>query len=395
MMRKHTLGAALLFYSAVAAFCQSPPVNDNFANRTVLSGSSISFTGTLAGATLESEEPTTSCEAPVSGGSVWWTWTATKSIPVVIVIRRDYSSFDSQNSWLEVCEGTDLTNLTQIDCNRFDGPAGRYVKFAASAGVAYQFRAFGAWAGPFALLLTAGDAPVIVVPPQNALVSPYGSAVFSVIAAGLPSPTIQWTFNGSPLPGQTTASLAVHNLLTNRAGTYSVIVSNSGGVVESFATVSIVATNPVPRLAALLPSDSTQLPFALSCQGGRWYRIESSADLSHWLFNGDVQTTNADNLFSVPSVNTNSQFVRASLNVPTDVCSAQLKQLRAARYLYAIENKQSWQGDTGFADLRPYLPDAKIPSCPEFGTYALYGYLTNDISCSLQYSRGHSVTNTP
>jgi len=110
MMRKFTLGAALLFYSAVVAFCQSPPLNDNFSNRTVLSGSSLSFTGTLASATLESGEPTTSCDAPVFGGSVWWSWTATESVPVVIAISRDYSSFDSQNSWLEVCGGTDLTN---------------------------------------------------------------------------------------------------------------------------------------------------------------------------------------------------------------------------------------------------------------------------------------------
>ena len=126
MLRDFTFGAGLFFHSAAVAFCQSPPVNDDFVNRTVLSGSSINFAGTLAGATLESGEPTASCGAPISGGSVWWTWTATESVPVVISISRDYSSFDSQNSWLEVCGGTDLTNLTEIDCNRFDGPAGRY-----------------------------------------------------------------------------------------------------------------------------------------------------------------------------------------------------------------------------------------------------------------------------
>jgi len=48
--------AALALASATGAFAQTP-ANDDFANRTVLSGSSISFTGSLAGATLEPNEP--------------------------------------------------------------------------------------------------------------------------------------------------------------------------------------------------------------------------------------------------------------------------------------------------------------------------------------------------
>jgi hypothetical protein len=47
--------AAALVWST-SAFAQTP-ANDDFANRIVLSGSSISFGGSLAGATLESNEP--------------------------------------------------------------------------------------------------------------------------------------------------------------------------------------------------------------------------------------------------------------------------------------------------------------------------------------------------
>src|SRR5689334_5741645 len=71
-------------YIALAVIClfparsigQSPPPNDNFANRTLLAGSSLSVAGTLAGATLESAEINGSVPpgAQTSGGSVWWTW---------------------------------------------------------------------------------------------------------------------------------------------------------------------------------------------------------------------------------------------------------------------------------------------------------------------------------
>src|SRR6266699_2457135 len=58
-----------------------PPSNDNFADRTVLSGTSITFTGRLAGATAERigdwYEPDGYPFTGSSGGpSVWWEWTA-------------------------------------------------------------------------------------------------------------------------------------------------------------------------------------------------------------------------------------------------------------------------------------------------------------------------------
>ena len=137
--------ASIMLASAAGALGQASPPNDSFANRTVITGSSLTFTGTLAGATLETGEPATSCSTSVSGGSVWWTWTASDSTPVTISIVRDYSSYNSFNTWLEVCSGTNLNALTEIDCNRFDGPPGRYVKFAATAGTPYQSVANRSW----------------------------------------------------------------------------------------------------------------------------------------------------------------------------------------------------------------------------------------------------------
>src|SRR5229473_8327621 len=60
------LSLALAWRAAAAA-----PINDNFADRLPISGTSISVTGTVAGATSEPGEP------PLGqGATVWWTWTA-------------------------------------------------------------------------------------------------------------------------------------------------------------------------------------------------------------------------------------------------------------------------------------------------------------------------------
>src|SRR3954453_6196634 len=92
--REFGLCAGLVLLWSGSAFGQTPPVNDNFTNATVLIGSSLTFTCTLAGATLEGAE--TNGPFPggslTSGGSVWWSWTASESTAVIISVLRDTSS---------------------------------------------------------------------------------------------------------------------------------------------------------------------------------------------------------------------------------------------------------------------------------------------------------------
>src|SRR5882672_9493321 len=100
--------AVLALASATGAFAQTP-ANDDFANRTVLSGSSISFGGSLAGATLETGE-TSYYYWMTNGatGSVWWTWTAPVSTTVVIW----FSGPQSAHNYLALFTGSSLGGLT-------------------------------------------------------------------------------------------------------------------------------------------------------------------------------------------------------------------------------------------------------------------------------------------
>ena len=80
-----------------ACLAQTPPPNDNFTNRITLTGNLIDFSGTLAGATLESTNEangdvvfTNQGHAPITQ-SVWWTWAAPESTFVTLEILNSPS----------------------------------------------------------------------------------------------------------------------------------------------------------------------------------------------------------------------------------------------------------------------------------------------------------------
>src|SRR5579859_5771617 len=87
------IGCVCLLASG-AGLAQTPPPNDNFTNRITLTGDLIDFSGTLAGATLESTNEARGgpvltnyyqIYAPVTE-SVWWTWTAQENTFVTLEV---------------------------------------------------------------------------------------------------------------------------------------------------------------------------------------------------------------------------------------------------------------------------------------------------------------------
>jgi hypothetical protein len=126
--------------------------NNHFANRLLLSGTSVQTTGTNVGATRESGEPV---HGGVTGGkSVWWSWTATSS--GLVTISTAGSSFDTT---LGVYRGTAVNSLTRVASNddeNFDSDIyTSKLTFNAIAGTTYQIAVDGynGEAGPIRLSL--------------------------------------------------------------------------------------------------------------------------------------------------------------------------------------------------------------------------------------------------
>src|SRR5439155_161666 len=113
-------------------------VNDNFASRTVISGSSMTVTGTNANATREAGEPTIVGNG--GGHSIWWSWTAPASGTVTISTAG--SNFDTL---LGVFTGSSVSSLSTVAGNDDAPGAGvtSSVTFNAVAGVTYQIAVDG------------------------------------------------------------------------------------------------------------------------------------------------------------------------------------------------------------------------------------------------------------
>jgi hypothetical protein len=115
------------------------PANDNFAGAAVLTGSSLTWTGTNVGASLESGEPRI---AGVTGGaSVWFTWVAPTSGTVTLDTHG--SSFDTT---LGVFTGSAVNSLTSVASNDDDWANNTLtsaLQFNAVAGATYYFAVDG------------------------------------------------------------------------------------------------------------------------------------------------------------------------------------------------------------------------------------------------------------
>ncbi len=128
----------------------------------------------------------------------------------------------------------------------------------------------------------------LVLPPQITL-QPVGTTVWqgsaitlSVAATGEGPLQYQWRFNEADISGQTRSSLALNNLQTADAGSYTVEVSNSAGSMVSDAAVLRVFT--LPQITKVKASNSVAQVF-FTTESGALYRLEYQDELgsSNWL----------------------------------------------------------------------------------------------------------------
>jgi probable HAF family extracellular repeat protein len=97
--------------------------------------------------------------------------------------------------------------------------------------------------GPAFLATTAyTPLPTFTLNPASQVVTTGRSVAFNVQTTGGPTPTYQWTFNGTPILGATDAIFLLSNITTANAGTYACFASNStGSVTSASATLSVVS----------------------------------------------------------------------------------------------------------------------------------------------------------
>jgi Immunoglobulin domain len=166
------------------------------------------------------------------------------------------------------------------------------LKWSASAGTfSGATWTAPAVAGTYTITATSVDNPSVSVSTTATLSGPVihtqpvsqhdcsgGSLSLAVIADYATS--YQWSFNGMPIPGATSATYSIPSAGSANAGNYNVTVTNAlGSVTSSMATVAVgssITTNPASL--SLLP---TQIgTFQVSAQGlspftYQWYQIPS------------------------------------------------------------------------------------------------------------------------
>ena len=83
------------------------------------------------------------------------------------------------------------------------------------------------------------NAPFFVGPPTNTTVALGSNATLYSKASGQ-SPTFQWYFNGTAIPGATSSNYTIVNVQMTNAGAYTVMASNSYANIPAVATLSVL-----------------------------------------------------------------------------------------------------------------------------------------------------------
>ncbi|MBS0631493.1 MAG: matrixin family metalloprotease [Verrucomicrobia bacterium] len=307
------------------------PVNDNFANATVLvlPGNSLQVTGTNVGATREPGE--TNHVGVAQGHSVWWKWTAPSSGSVSV---STYGS--NYDTVMSVYTGTAVNALTLVGENddeepsaQFSGPGRKrtsLVTFNAVDGVTYYVAVDGwgnisnnaiPYSGAITLTVNFGGAvpPVISTQPGSKNVYEGDLVTFSVYATSvgstlnyrwqwLPNGTTNWVSlsDAGNLSGSTSNMLWIDKVLIAGSGDQfrCVITNSSGGTVTSDAATLTVKPLPLPTVGELwistdASSYTAQIFSSASTPGG-------SAITYQWYHNGATIPGQVGSSLAVPAI---------------------------------------------------------------------------------------------
>ena len=403
------------------ALADQAPLNDDFTNRFVLTGTSVVSEGTLKGSTLMPYEQPSACAFSSTGhapGSVWWSWVAPGTGPVILQLRDIKQNFGGVATIAVINPVDGFTNfplqgdpVTNVLCFAFESViSGAWATFNASAGRTYYIQAAGGTEASFKLSLVMTNAPMLYSEPADLTVTAGQSALFTVRAAGIKPMSFQWWFNGTNLLSSIGPSLALTNLTAADAGGYSVVVTDSMGVCTSrTALLNVTLSDSSPHLSVGWGTHSNTLSFSVGGDVGRYYRIETSSNLVQWtvasnfpyILNERVQwltsvvfSSNGLASFELPMGAARS-FWRAARYTPSnEVCNVNLKQIRFGKTLWAIEGRHGFH-DTPWDQELFLFPTSVLrvdrPRCPDGGLYSL-SYVGDEPICTFH---GHVLEEPP
>lgn len=167
-----------------------------------------------------------------TGGSVNFTVAAGGTAPLAFQWRRNTVNLDTSANPSAASPTLTLANLTPGEAGSYDCVVTNTVGSATS--------------NPATLTVTAAPpvAPSITTQPVSQTVTSGGSATFSVVATGTPTPTYQWKFGPDDISGETGPSLVINNVQAANAGTYTVTVINTVDSVTSSPATLTIGTPP-------------------------------------------------------------------------------------------------------------------------------------------------------
>ncbi|HEY1789788.1 MAG TPA: immunoglobulin domain-containing protein, partial [Verrucomicrobiae bacterium] len=96
--------------------------------------------------------------------------------------------------------------------------------------------------------------PAITQQPTNLVVTNTQTATFVVSAGGVPAPSYQWYFNGTPIPGAVASNYVIASVSPTNMGNYSALIANSVGSITS--AVATLTVNSTMSIVTLGPANS-------------------------------------------------------------------------------------------------------------------------------------------
>ena len=164
---------------------------------------------------------------------------------------------------------------------------------------------------------TFASAPVINVQPSGVVANLGQTVALRVVAAGTAQLGYQWTQNGTPVGGNS-AILTLNNVARAQGGTYSVIVTNSGGMAVSSNAAVVIHVPQILGTPVLLPDGSLQFT-STDANGGQLspsdlpnFEAQASTNLVNWLTltNGLSLTNGMLQLNDTARTNFNARYYR-------------------------------------------------------------------------------------